>query len=204
MKFDITKRIAAVDRLIEETTDVRHRTILENYRRHAHLEVCGMWPEIFDPRLTVEEPIYRFHGPTGIEVLEGAAKVKAMYQDIVDTQSTVMFHTEEHIAVCDAGFLTEYVNNRFWPGEVLARRGDKIDDPGSWYLVTMNQMMFWPYDERCRMKEERVYRGANRAIRKCADEEVVTVQEAREKLLPTLKPIEEFLPAEAELRLAAI
>ena len=60
-KKDIAVTISAADRLLETTTDPLHRQILENYRRHAILEVCGLWEEIFTPEMTVEHPLYCFN-----------------------------------------------------------------------------------------------------------------------------------------------
>ena len=40
---DIAETISAADKLLETTENLRHRAILENYRRHAILEICGEW-----------------------------------------------------------------------------------------------------------------------------------------------------------------
>lgn len=189
MKFDITKRMPAVDALIAKTTNRRHWATLENYRRHAILEVCGMWEGILAPDMMVEHPIYRFHSPKGLRVIEGMEAVRAEYLSYVSQNTTVMYHTNEHIAVSDDGFLTEYTSHRFWPGHILRQLGDDIDDPDAMYMATHTQAMYWPYDERARCIEERVYRGADRLIRKCDPGEVITVQECREKLLPGLRPV---------------
>ena len=53
MKFDITKRMEVVDRAIEATTNPFHKAILENYRRHANLEVCGLYEKILSPDMVV-------------------------------------------------------------------------------------------------------------------------------------------------------
>jgi len=63
MKFDITTRLKVVERLIDRTTNPRHRAILLNYDRHSTLEVCGYYEEILGPDMTVEHPHYVFHSP---------------------------------------------------------------------------------------------------------------------------------------------
>ena len=61
MKFDIAKRMHVVDTAIDRTTNPLHKAILENYRRHANLEVCGLWEQILVPDMTVADPVYRIH-----------------------------------------------------------------------------------------------------------------------------------------------
>jgi hypothetical protein len=41
--------ISAADRLLTVTASPLRRQILENYRRHAILEVTGNWEDIFGP-----------------------------------------------------------------------------------------------------------------------------------------------------------
>jgi hypothetical protein len=49
--------------------------------------------------------------------------------------------------------------------------------------------MYWPYDDQARVIEERVYRGNDRKFKRCEPEEVITVEECREKLMPLLRPV---------------
>ena len=189
MKFDITKRLPEVDAVLARTDNPRHRAILMNYVRHANLEICGLWEGIVAPDMMVEHPVYHFHSAAGLRVIEGMAAVRAEYASYEKLNNTVIYHSEGHLMVDDQGFFTEYVSHRFWPGALLASLGDDIDDPDAIYLVTHTQMMSWPYDEAARLRAERVYRGSDRKIAKCKPEEVITMQECRDKLLPTLPPV---------------
>jgi hypothetical protein len=47
-----------VDRTIDRLMNPRSKAILENYRRHANLEVCGLYEQILTPEMTVEHPVY--------------------------------------------------------------------------------------------------------------------------------------------------
>lgn len=189
MKFDITKRLAEVEECIARTENPRHLAILNNYVRHANLEVCGYWHGIVAPDMMVEHPVYRFHGPAGLRIIDGMEAVRAEYQSYLDDQNTVIYHTDGHVAVKDDGFLTEYVTHRFWPGWLLRKLGDDIDDPNAVYLVSNTQAMWWPYDELGRLREERVYRGGDRTVKKCHPDEIITLEEAREKLMPLTPPV---------------
>ena len=189
MKFDITKRLPEVQEALERIDNPRHLAILNNYVRHANLEVMGLWHGIVAPDMMVPHPVYRFHSPAGLRVIDGMEAVRKEYASYAQEGSSVIYHTEGHIAVKDDGFLTEYVAHRFWPGWVLRKNGEDIDDPDAIYLVSNTQAMWWPYDELGRVREERVYRGADRTVRKCDPEEVITAEEAREKLLPLTPPV---------------
>lgn len=189
MKFDISNRLAEVDEAIAKTDNPRHLAILNNYVRHANLEVMGLWHGIVAPDMMVEHPTYRFHSPAGLRVLDGMEAVCNEYAQYANEGSSVIYHTEGHVAVKDDGFLTEYVTHRFWPGHRLRDMGDDIDDPNATYLVSNTQAMWWPYDDIGRLREERVYRGADREVRKCDPAEVISAEEAREKLLPLTPPV---------------
>lgn len=189
MKFDITQRLPGVDRAIARTSNKRHLAILENFRRHSILEVCGLWEGILAPDMMVPHPVYRFHSPKETRIIDGMEAVRAEYQSYLNQRSTVIYHTDEYVAPCDEGLFAEYVAHRFYPGEVLAKMGDAIDDPSATYLVSLTQAMFWPFDEQARVIEERVYRGNDRKVRRCDPDEVITVEECREKLVPLLRPV---------------
>ena len=51
--FDITQTNAAVDRLLAETTDPRHRFLLQAYHRHRNLEMAGRYEVCLDRSISV-------------------------------------------------------------------------------------------------------------------------------------------------------
>lgn len=59
-RLDITKQNVAVEKVLENTDNPRHRYLLQSYLRHRYLESAGRWEEILDPSLTVDVPHYRF------------------------------------------------------------------------------------------------------------------------------------------------
>ena len=42
-EYDITETNIAVERLLERTTNPRHRFLLETYNRHRYLEMAGRY-----------------------------------------------------------------------------------------------------------------------------------------------------------------
>jgi hypothetical protein len=185
MKIDITKRQPEVDEAIARTTNPRHLAIINNYVRHAHLEVCGWYEQLLEPDLMVEHPIYEIYNAQGHIHLDGMAPVRNQYKKITESGATVIYHTDGQLLVNDDGFITEYMSHHFWPGQSLRAAGRDIDDPSATYLVSTPLVVAWPFDERLRVAGERAYSGPS-TIRKCDPAEVITVEEAREKLGPLI------------------
>lgn len=187
MKFDITKRMEVVDRAIESTANPLHNAILRNYRRHATLEVCGLWPEILVPEMTDENAKYRIHRTDKLVVANGIKQIAEVYSKMEETGSTVIYHTDEHIMVSDEGFMSEYKSHRFWDGLALQSVVDATLDPNAKYIVSQTLITFFTYNDRGILTGERVYHGTDREIRFCEPGELITVQECLEKLLPNIE-----------------
>jgi len=193
-KLDVTKAVLGVDRRLEVTEDPRHRQILENYRRHGLLEVSGRWPEILDPAMTVEHPVYRITEGGRSLLLDGREQVQEFYRGMTEAGAPVMILEDEKIAVADWGFVSESIFNHYAPGGFLLASGEDVDDPDAWYLLRHRMAMIWHYDDRARMIGEHVYEDAtSREITKLAPEDVVTPEEAREALAPLIRPLPDLL-----------
>ena len=122
--------ISAADRLLETTQNPLHRQILENYRRHAILEVIGEWEGIFDEDSCVEEPVYEFDvtGYDGV-VVRGQEAVKAVYRRLSEDDETVMILTDEVLMVSDWGLASEAFFNTYLRGHNLIDKGIEVDGP---------------------------------------------------------------------------
>ena len=196
-KKDIAVTISAADRLLETTTDPLHRQILENYRRHAILEVCGMWEEIFTPEMTVEHPIY-FYNVTGFagNKAEGPEEVQAIYRMLAETGAGVQVVEDERLMVSDWGFASEAVFNSYYRGRTLLEVGVPVDDPDGFFILRQKYVMLWPYDERGRMIGEQVYENkAFFELIPIPEADFLTIEDAKARLLPMLRPLPVFEPA---------
>lgn len=60
-KYDITKLNIAIDKLLETTTNPRHRFMLIAYSRHRVLQVAGRLEEIFASDMMNPNPVYHVH-----------------------------------------------------------------------------------------------------------------------------------------------
>lgn len=193
---DIIGTISAADRLLEVTESPRHRRILENYRRHAILEVCGEWEGIFEPEMTVEEPVYYFsiRGFDGV-VANGAQAVKDIYRHLAETQTCVMLVENEHLWIDDWGFASDSDFVTYQRGDNLIEKGFQVEDLAGYYREIQHFVMIWPYDEHARLIGERVYEDKPlHRIEQITPEEFITVDDARARLLPLLRPLPDLVP----------
>ena len=198
-KKDIAVTISAADRLLESTTNPLHRQILENYRRHAILEVCGEWKDIFVPEMTVEYPVYYFNvtGFAGNKA-EGPEEVQAIYRMLAETGAGVQVVEDERLMVSDWGFASESTFNSYYRGSTLIEVGVPVDDPDGYFIMRQKYVMLWPYDERGRMIGEQVFENkAFYELIQITQEDFLTIEDARARLLPMLRPLPAFDPESA-------
>jgi hypothetical protein len=195
VKLDIGLNVAAHDRLLETLDNPRHRRIVANYRRHALLEVTGQWEQVFEPEMTIETPVYIVEfGAVGGEILRGK-QVHDMYRQMAAVGANVIVVTDEQIAVNDAGFGQEAYFHQFLRGDILRAMGDDVDDLDAWYMKRTMVASFWPYDEQARLIGEHGGRIGPVEITQVPETEVITLAEAREKLIPQITPLPEDTPA---------
>jgi hypothetical protein len=197
-KKDITQTISAADRLLETTENPLHRQILENYRRHAILETTGRWEGIFDPDSTVDEPFYILNiiGFPGVRA--AGQQVRDIYRTMAEQDTTVMVVEQERLMVSDWGFASDALFNKYLRGRDLLAKGVQVDDPEGYYIHQIHYAMIWPYDDRGRMIGENVYQDMSHGlVTQVPAEDYLTVDDARERLLPLLRPLPRFAPQPA-------
>lgn len=186
MKYDIRLLTLAADTLLKTVTNPLHRKILENYRRHAMLEVSGRYEEIFAPEMTVANPFYRVASADGLTELSGTEEVQDFYRSLIDTGTTVMLLEHENLVVDDNGFASEALYNTFLTAEAAEEAGHDVPDMDAKYIEQRWICMIWPYDEQGRMIGERVYPAPTANLVRCSDDDFVTLEEARVTFEPLL------------------
>ncbi|MCB0870405.1 MAG: hypothetical protein KDB52_06195 [Solirubrobacterales bacterium] len=197
-RFDITKTNEAVERLLEETENPRHRFLLQNYNRHRYLEMAGRWEEIFAPDMTIEHPVYRFNYLGQVFTMDGAAEVQATYREWAETDQCIFYTENEQLAVGDSMVISRGIGYQQIPGAVLAEQGVPAD-PDRTYLAKTQEAMIWPYDEQGRLIGEDVweFEPEAREFILLEPDEVLTVAQAAELLEPLIKPLPDFESAMA-------
>ncbi|HVV19945.1 MAG TPA: hypothetical protein VHF06_10950 [Pseudonocardiaceae bacterium] len=187
-KLDITTLTRGADDLLLTTENPLHRQILLNYRRHALLEVSGLWQQIFVPAMTVDHPVYYLDANDTSETLDGLDQVSAFYTALTDSGTNVIVVRDEQIAVADWGFGSESWFNTYARGSALPGM-----DPDKFYLVRQLISMHWPYDDQARLIGEHVYEHAKlREITEIPESDFITPQEARQALAPLIRPLPPF------------
>lgn len=200
-QLDITKTNVAVQELIEQTENPRHRFLLQAYDRHRNLEHAGRFEEIFSPEMTVEHPIYRFNmigqPPT---TLEGREQVEPLYRFWAETNQSIFYNEAETVAVGDWMVVSTMIGYQQTLGSALVAGGVEADEDAM-YLLRGRVAMVWPYDERGRLVGENVweYDAGEHDLIKLDSDDVLTTERAAELLEPQIKPLppfdESMLPA---------
>jgi hypothetical protein len=170
---------------IREIANPHHRKIAQNYYLHSLLEVAGRYVEIFDPRLTVDHPIYIFHH-TG-KVFDGRTAVQGFYRAMAESEENVIYSDDHHFAVADWGFTLEQVSHFYLtPKEFAARTGFDVEENDDVYVEHRPTMRAWPYDEQARMIGETLYYGHYATYSRLSAEEAITPLGVKNTLAPLI------------------
>jgi hypothetical protein len=215
VKYDITKTNIAVTRLLDQTTNPRHRFLLMAYDRHRNLEMAGRFDEIFVPEMMSEKPVYHVHANKTNAKLEGQDAVKSLYRMWAETNQSIFYTENEQVAVADnyiASVTTVYqqVSGKaltmnsvlsYLPGFIsvavikraLSAKGYEADN-NSMYIYKNVIQMIWPYDDRGRLVGEDVWEpDPDKAeITKLDPSEVLTTAQSAKLLNPLIKPLPSF------------
>jgi hypothetical protein len=196
--LDVTIVPREAERLLGLVTDPRQRLMLENFRRHSMLEVSGRWPEIVDPHMTIEHPVYRIAAGARTEVFDGLDAVAGFYRDLTDGGMNVLFPVWERMAVSDWGLTFESKIAHFVPGHLMPALGLEVEDSAPTYLLTQRVSNVWPYSDESlpRLMGENVYIDTGSTEVFVVDpSQVITPQHTREILSPmvdALSPYQEL------------
>ncbi len=215
IKHDITKTNIAIERLLETTTNPRHRFLLMAYYRHRYLELAGRYEEIFAPEMMSKNPVYHVHAGGNSVRLAGQDNVRNLYRTWADTNQSIFYTENEQVAVADnfvastsifhqqvsgkalalnkaashlPGFLSEAIVKH-----VLSKKAVQPDE-NAMYLYSNFLEMVWPYDDRGRLVGEDVWEpDPDKAeIVKLDPADVVTTAQAARKLEPLIRPLPSF------------
>ena len=212
---DITKGNIAIDRLLEVTTNPRHRYILMSYARHRFLEFSGHYDAVLADDMMNDHPVYSLRA-FGLDLkIDGKDEVRSLYRNWAETHQCVFYAEDEQVAVADnfvASKLTVYqqISGATLTGSKLLRilpkglsreffmqmldfKGIKPDE-NHMYLYKSHEQWFWPYDDRCRLLREDILEPdrSTSEIMKLEPHQVLTAAEASELLLPHVKPLPDF------------
>jgi hypothetical protein len=205
----------AIDRLLEVTTNPRHRYILMSYARHRALEFSGHYEDVVAEDMMNPHPVYTIRALGVNMLIDGKDEVRTLYRNWAETNQCVFYIEDEQIAVADSFVASRLVvYQQIWGGtlvgtkvlshlpkglsrelflEMLKLR--KIPLEVDWmYLYRNLEQWFWPYDDRGRLLGEDVFEIDRSAaeIRKLEPSEVLTAARASELLAPIIKRLPDF------------
>lgn len=215
LNLDITKCNVAIDKLLEVTTNRRHRYILMSYARHRHLEFSGNYEAVLTEEMMSDHPQYTIRA-LGIDLtITGKDEVRTMYRNWAETNQCVFYIEDEQVAVADNFVASRLISyQQVWGGtlagtkvlgilpkglsreiflEMLKFKGIKAD-VDHMYLYKSHEQWFWPYDDRGRLMREDILepdRSTSDVI-KLDHADVLTAARASELLTPLIKPLPSF------------
>jgi|SRR5215471_1127011 len=215
LNLDITKSNIAIDRLLEKTTNPRHRFILMNYSRHRYLEFSGRYDEVLADDMIVDNPEYNLHALGFNTTIRGKDEVRSLYKFWAETNQCIFYAENEQVAVADnfvASTVTAY--QQVWGASITASKvmgilpkglskellikmlhlkGMKAE-PDCMYLYKNFEETIWPYDDQGRlMREDVMEPDPDKAeIIKLDPADVLTTAQAAKLLAPLIKPLPKF------------
>ena len=164
--------------LLERTTDALHRAILLNFWRHVHLEGAGEYEQIVASDMMVEQPLYRVSWGAKPAIIQGKPAVLSFYRSVGET---VLWHSDDRLAVADWGICDEITFHQLARGVDLAALGYVLERADRLYHVSSRQAFIWPYDARARLAGEHLYEDkTSLRIEEIPPEEAITPARVRQ------------------------
>ena len=167
-----------VEELLQRTENPLHRAILENFRRHVHLEGSGQFDKITAPDMTVNNPVYRVSWGDHPALIEGKEGVIGFYSSVTEA---VLWNSDDLIAVNDWGIADELTFNQLIKGSDLQNLGYAAKSPDAYYHLRSRQAFIWPYNEKALLKGENLYEDKTSVeITEVDESELITPQRVAE------------------------
>lgn len=169
--FDVTRTYKPIEEKLQTTSNPRHRRMLQMLLQHARAEVEGDLESVL--ATLAPWPVYKGVRPNGPQP-EGPEEVRQFYiHDIFGSGRNVFESNKTRIIVDDHTIVTEGPMRILLWGRDLALKGMQVEDETAAYLMTVDVLIVWPFDEECRIiGEESWSQPMVEPIRKIAEEDV--------------------------------
>jgi len=178
LRPNVCEFLRACDEKLREDLSPHQRRMMTVYKQHASLEICGRWQEIFDPRLTVENPSYVFAGPNRYLTLNTAATIRRFYHSIAAAKSSVRFLEDEEIYLTDSGFMSEALYRIYLPGTTAKLYGHDVLETDGYFVETRWAIVNWRFDADARLVGERIYPAPTADLEQVDEKQFWTTDEA--------------------------
>ena len=146
------------DRLARETDRTLRRN-LELLLRHMKAEAAL---DLDTLMTTVSERArYQNFVPDGVFGPVGKDEVRSFYEDFAASGAQKLQLDVDRLVVDRDCILTEGLMRMAYPGNTLAARGVKVDDPDAYYLYETRMATLWPLDENGMVRGEDTYTSSD-------------------------------------------
>jgi hypothetical protein len=153
--IDPTRTWQPLEKRLAETTNERHRAVLNAVIEHMKAEAA---PDLDRLMATLSpSPDYHFWGAEGDFGPKTTEGVRTYYSDFVATRTNVLEFEVQRLIVDDHCLVTEGLLKQIYPGAEAQRIGIPVDDVDGDYLVVFRQLLLWPIDENGLIEGEDSY-----------------------------------------------
>jgi len=153
--FDLSITWQGVEKRLAETTNPRHRTMLETLIAHGKGEAACDANALM--ATLNDDPQYHFWGNGVDRGPKGFDAVRNYYIDFVRSGAAFFESSKARIVMDDDNIVTECEMRQLMPGSVALARGYQVPDPNGPYLTNLRTVIFWPFDEDARLVGEDSY-----------------------------------------------
>jgi hypothetical protein len=158
--IDQSRTYKDVEAKLAQTTNPRHRLLLERVLQHAIGEVEADLEAVMDSLSA--NPVYRlWSNPDPKAAPAGRENVRRYYADIIFGLGRAFIESnKDRIVVDDNTVITEgWLRTVMWGRDVLDM-GRQVDNPDAYYLIRTRLLNVWPCDAEGYIIGEETYSGA--------------------------------------------
>lgn len=143
--IDPTKTYRLLERRIAQTTNPRHRMMLERLLQHAVGEAEADL-ELVMSTLTAEPRYIAWGAPPELSPV-GRQAVQSFYEETILKGGLFCLEMDmDRIVIDDDTIVTEGFMRTVYYGADAARMGFPADDQAAFYLLTLRMLIVWPFD----------------------------------------------------------
>ena len=148
--IDQTITYRNIEAELENTTNPRHRRMLERLYQHSRAERTEDLETVLGT--LAPNPAFRSSSPDPAMNPTGWDAVRRFYiEEIFDKGRHILEFIKERILVGDNHIITQgLVRSLHW-GQDLVDMGMSVDDADGYYMLTYRMLIVWPYDDEQRI-----------------------------------------------------
>jgi hypothetical protein len=148
--IDPTRTYTDIEARLAETTNPRHRLMLERLLQHARGEVEEDLEAVMGT--LAPDPVYHIWSGGPEMNPSGTENVRRFYiEQIFGKGRHCLESNKDRIIVADDAIITEGLLRSVMWGRDLIDTGKAVDDADGYYLVQYRMLVVWPYDAEGRI-----------------------------------------------------